>query len=46
MADVASALKDAETKMNKAIEVAKDDFATIRTGRAHPSLFNLSLIHI
>ena len=42
MADVASALKDAETKMNKAVEVAKDDFATIRTGRAHPSLFNRS----
>ena len=40
MADVASALQDAEVKMNKAVEVAKDDFASIRTGRAHPSLFN------
>ena len=44
MADVASALKDAETKMNKAVEVAKDDFATIRTGRAHPSLFNMVMV--
>ena len=25
--------------MSKAIEVAKDDFATIRTGRAHPAMF-------
>ena len=44
MADVASALKDAETKMNKAVEVAKDDFASIRTGRAHPSLFNKVMV--
>ena len=44
MADVASALKDAETKMNKAVEVAKDDFAAIRTGRAHPSLFNKVMV--
>ena len=44
MADVASALKDADSKMNKAVEVAKDDFATIRTGRAHPSLFNKVMV--
>ena len=44
MADVASALKDAETKMNKAVDVAKDDFASIRTGRAHPSLFNKVMV--
>ena len=25
--------------MNKAIDVAKEDFATIRTGRAHPAMF-------
>ena len=30
-------LADANTKMNKAVEVAKEDFAAIRTGRAHPS---------
>ena len=44
MADIASTLKDAETKMSKAVEVAKDDFAAIRTGRAHPSLFNKIMV--
>src|SRR6266567_589296 len=33
-------LLEAEEKMEKAVAVAKDDFATIRTGRAHPSMFN------
>ncbi|WP_053206853.1 ribosome recycling factor [Jiangella muralis] len=33
-------LLEAEEKMEKAVTVGKDDFATIRTGRAHPSLFN------
>src|SRR6476620_4395746 len=33
-------LRDADQKMTKAVEVAKDDFATIRTGRAHPAMFN------
>ena len=28
-------LLEAEDKMDKAIQVAKDDFATIRTGRAN-----------
>ncbi|KRE41889.1 ribosome recycling factor [Knoellia sp. Soil729] len=31
---------EAEEKMEKAVEVAKDNFAGIRTGRAHPSMFN------
>ena len=44
MSDVAGTLKDAETKMDKAVEVAKEDFATIRTGRAHPSLFNKIMV--
>ena len=44
MSDVASVLKDADTKMSKAVEVAKDDFASIRTGRAHPSLFNKIMV--
>jgi ribosome recycling factor len=26
--------------MNKAVEVAKDEFAAIRTGRAHPAMFS------
>ncbi|MEY3374050.1 MAG: hypothetical protein RIT18_681 [Actinomycetota bacterium] len=34
-----SVLADANTKMNKAVDVAKEDFAAIRTGRAHPSMF-------
>ncbi|NEA35161.1 ribosome recycling factor [Streptomyces sp. SID13031] len=34
------ALRDADQKMAKAVEVAKDDFAAIRTGRAHPSMFS------
>jgi ribosome recycling factor len=33
-------LREAETKMRKAIEVAKEDFAGIRTGRANPALVN------
>lgn len=33
------ALREADAKMTKAVEVAKDDFATIRTGRAHPAMF-------
>ena len=33
-------LLEAEEKMDKAIEVAKDDFATIRTGRANAAMFS------
>ncbi len=33
-------LLDAEEKMDKAVTVAKDDFAGIRTGRATPAMFN------
>ena len=32
-------LLEAEEKMDKAIEVAKEDFSAIRTGRANPALF-------
>ena len=32
-------LFEAEEKMDKAIEVAKEDFATIRTGRANAAMF-------
>ncbi|MDH6129167.1 ribosome recycling factor [Kitasatospora sp. GP82] len=32
-------LLEAEEKMEKAVSVAKDDFAAIRTGRAHPAMF-------
>ncbi len=34
------ALFEAEEKMEKALGVAKEDFATIRTGRATPQLFS------
>ena len=33
-------LFDAEEKMEKAVEVAKDNLSGIRTGRAHPGMFN------
>ena len=36
----ATILNEAKTKIDKAIEVAKEDFATIRTGRANASMFN------
>jgi ribosome recycling factor len=32
-------LRDAEQKMSKAVEVTREDFAAIRAGRAHPSMF-------
>jgi ribosome recycling factor len=33
-------LKDAETRMSRAVEVAKEEFSGIRTGRANPALVN------
>ena len=44
MSDIATSLSDATVKMNKAVEVAKEDFAAIRTGRAHPSMFGKSAV--
>ncbi len=38
------ALFEAEEKMAKAIEVVKDDFAGIRTGRANPGMFNKVMV--
>ena len=32
-------LRDADQKMGKAVDVAKEEFAAIRTGRAHPAMF-------
>jgi ribosome recycling factor len=37
-------LFEAEEKMEKAVSVAKDDLASIRTGRANPSMFNKILV--
>jgi ribosome recycling factor len=33
-------LSEAEKKMDKAVDVTREDFAAIRTGRAHPSMFH------
>ena len=38
-------LFEAEEKMEKAVEVAKEDFAGIRTGRANPGMFNKLLVN-
>jgi ribosome recycling factor len=37
-------LLEAEEKMDKAVEVAKEDMATIRTGRANPAMFTKVLV--
>ena len=38
------ALFEAEEKMEKAVEVAKEDFGSVRTGRAAPSMFNKIMV--
>jgi ribosome recycling factor len=35
-----SALKDAEHKMHRAVEVTREEFTTVRTGRATPAILN------
>lgn len=37
-------LLEAGEKMDKAVEVAKEDFASIRTGRANPGLYNKVIV--
>ena len=37
-------LADAKEKMDLAVEVAKDDFATVSAGRANPALFQKVLV--
>lgn len=37
---IEEALLEAEEKMEKAVVVVKEDLAAIRTGRAHPAMFN------
>ena len=39
MSDLNTVLSELSSKMDKAVEVAKEDFGAIRTGRAHPSMF-------
>jgi ribosome recycling factor len=41
---IADVLTDAGTRMNKAVEAAKDEFSTVRTGRANPQLFQRILV--
>lgn len=36
---IADVLQEAGDRMTKAVEVAKEDFNTVRTGRANPALF-------
>jgi ribosome recycling factor len=41
---IADVLSDATARMQKAVEVAKEDFATVRTGRANPQLFQKIMV--
>ncbi len=41
---ISDVLAEAKDKMQKAVEVAKDDFSTVRTGRANPALFQRVLV--
>ena len=41
---IADVLAEAGTRMDRAVEGAKDDFATVRTGRANPQLFQKILV--
>lgn len=41
---ISDVLAEAKEKMHKAVEVAKDDFASVRTGRANPALFQKVLV--
>ncbi len=36
---ISDIIRDAEAKMANAVEYAKEEFAAIRTGRAHPAMF-------
>ena len=37
-------IKDAEHKMDSAVEHAREEFAAIRTGRAHPAMFSKLMV--
>ncbi|MGP3536479.1 ribosome recycling factor [Microbacterium sp. RD1] len=41
---IADVLADAEARMDRAVEAAKEDFATVRTGRANPQLFQKVMV--
>ena len=42
---IADVLTDAGTRMGKAVDVTKEDFATVRTGRANPQMFQKILVN-
>lgn len=41
---IAETIAEVSEKMNKAVDVIKDDFQTVRTGRANPALFQKILV--
>ena len=41
---ISDVLSEATTKMGKAVDAAKTDFSTVRTGRANPALFSSLLV--
>ena len=41
---ISDVLAEAKDKMDKAVEVAKDDFGTVSAGRANPALFQKVLV--
>lgn len=41
---IADIIKDAEHRMDGAIDHAREEFGAIRTGRAHPAMFNKILV--
>lgn len=41
---ISEVLTEARSKMAKAVEVAKDEFGTVRTGRANPALFQKIMV--
>ena len=41
---IADVLSDTTQRMHKALESAKEDFATVRTGRANPQMFQKILV--
>ncbi len=41
---IADTISEVTEKMNKAVEVIKEDFQTVRTGRANPALFQKIMV--
>ena len=41
---IADVLAEADERMEKAVEATKEDFSTVRTGRANPSLFQKVIV--